>query len=206
MNFFFDLDGTLWDSQERLYSLFCDLVPENSLSQEEYWRLKRRKVSNEEILEEIFHYNKNQIAAFSSDWLKLIENPIYLKKDRLFPFTKDVLSFLHNIGHNVYYVTLRQFEERVLEEIAEKDIARFCVSCLVSRGASTKDQLVRTAGVAISSDDFFIGDTGIDVMAGKSLGMHTIAVSSGFREKTLLEVYAPDFIINDISEIKLMLA
>ena len=53
---------------------------------------------------------------------------------------------------------------------------------------------------------FFIGDTGVDVMAGKALGMHTIAVLSGFRERTILEGYAPDYIFNDISDIKLMLA
>jgi phosphoglycolate phosphatase len=206
MNFFFDLDGTLWDSQDRLYSLFCDLVPENSLSRDEYWRLKRMKVSNEEILKTLFHYNRDKITAFTSTWLSLIESSRYLKKDHLFPFTRDVLSFLRSRGHNVFFVTLRQSEEMAEKEIVEKDIARFCVSCLVSNGASTKDQVVRDASISISRDDFFIGDTGVDVMAGKALGMHTIAVLSGFRERTILEGYAPDYIFNDISDIKLMLA
>ena len=36
MNIFFDLDGTLLDSKERLYYLFQHLVPECKFSFEEY--------------------------------------------------------------------------------------------------------------------------------------------------------------------------
>ena len=64
MNIFFDIDGTLWDSQDRLYSLFCDLVPNNTLSKVEYWSLKRAKTTNEDILRKYFSYSEDNVKIF----------------------------------------------------------------------------------------------------------------------------------------------
>jgi len=52
---FFDLDGTLPDSRERLYRLFCELVPESRLSFDKYWALKRRKQDHKTILASLYH-------------------------------------------------------------------------------------------------------------------------------------------------------
>lgn len=202
MNIFFDLDGTLWDSQERLYTLFCDLTHNNSLSKEEYWTIKRSKISNEEILRSRLGYTEDKVDEFTAQWLKMIEAPDYLALDKLFPYTIDVLSDVKSKGFNIYYVTLRQYADRVLKEILDKGIGYYCNRCLVSESKTTKETLVRQAGITLSKDDVFVGDTGIDVMTGKALGIRTVAVLSGFRNKEILEGYSPDVLLNDISELK----
>ena len=200
MNIFFDLDGTLWDSSIRLYSLFCDLAGDISISYDDYWNKKRFKISNEQILES-FGYDDEQIKSFVSKWMLLIEDAKYLNLDTLFPFTKIVLNFFNEKGCSIYYVTLRQSAARALQEIKDKGIEGFCTRCLVSEAKITKEQLVRDAGIHLTADDMFVGDTGIDVMTGKSLGMKSVAVLSGFRNKAILETYKPDIIINNISEL-----
>ena len=67
MNLIFDLDGTLIDSRNRLYQLFQRLVPESTLSFEEYWKLKRNKISNKDILIHRFCFKDNKIEQFISD-------------------------------------------------------------------------------------------------------------------------------------------
>lgn len=205
MNIFFDIDGTLWDSQDRLYSLFCDLVPNNTLSKVEYWSLKRAKTTNEDILRKYFSYPEDDVKIFTASWMNLIEAPEYLRKDILFPFTINTLKDLNQCGYNIYYVTLRQFADRVLAEISEKGIDIYCEKCLVSEAKTTKNALVRNAGIILTAEDVFVGDTGIDVMTGKALGIRTVAVLSGFRNEDILGEYSPDLIIQDITELKAFL-
>lgn len=200
MNIFFDLDGTLWDSKDRLFTLFCDITGQDEISIDDYWKKKRAKISNEQILEGLGYYEE-QIKMFVVEWMKKIEDERYLKLDLLFPYTKKVLQTLKGKGYNIYYVTLRQSADRVLNEIRDKDIADYCTRCLVSEAKTTKEKLVRNAGIVLSSADIFVGDTGIDVMTAKSLGIKSVAVLSGFRNREILEGYAPNYIINDISEL-----
>lgn len=201
MNIFFDLDGTLWDSKDRLFTLFCDITKQNKISIDEYWNQKRNKISNEQILEGL-GYNENQIKMFVAEWMQKIEDERYLELDYLFPYTKEVLQTFKDQGCDIYYVTLRQSAERAFIEIRYKGIADYCTRCLVSEAKTTKEQLINNAGIKLSSDDMFVGDTGIDVMTAKSLGIKSVAVLSGFRNREILEGYEPDYIINDISELK----
>ena len=201
MNIFFDLDGTLWDSQERLYRLFCNLTRINSLSKGKYWELKRNKISNEAILKNQFGWEESKIKHFTEQWLLKIEQPEYLALDELFGFTLDVLDRLKLSGYRIYFVTLRQSASRVMQEISDKGIGRYCEKCLVSEAKTTKEALVRDSGIILSADDVFVGDTGIDVMTAKGLGVKSVAVLSGFRNREILEEYNPDFIINDLSEL-----
>lgn len=51
------------------------------------------------------------------------------------------------------------------------------------------------------ADVYFIGDSEVDVLTGKNAGMNTVAVSWGFRERTVLEEAEPDVIIDSVKEL-----
>jgi phosphoglycolate phosphatase len=47
-----------------------------------------------------------------------------------------------------------------------------------------------------------VGDSPSDIQAGKAAGVMTCAVTYGFREKSLLEQAEPDYLLNDLVELK----
>ena len=47
----------------------------------------------------------------------------------------------------------------------------------------------------------YIGDSEVDVLTGKNAGMHSIAVTWGFRDVELLKSQNPDFIANERHEL-----
>lgn len=54
----------------------------------------------------------------------------------------------------------------------------------------------------VSADNtYFIGDSEVDVLTGRNAGMRTVAVSWGFRDRSVLESVAPDVIIDTREEL-----
>lgn len=53
----------------------------------------------------------------------------------------------------------------------------------------------------LPTDTYFIGDSEVDVLTGKNAGMRTVAVSWGFRERTVLEAAEPDVIVDSAQEL-----
>ena len=60
MKIIIDFDGTILDSHERLYFLFITLVPECELYIDDYWDLKRAKVTHKQILSERYGYTEKK--------------------------------------------------------------------------------------------------------------------------------------------------
>lgn len=48
----------------------------------------------------------------------------------------------------------------------------------------------------------YVGDSCVDMETGKNAGVKTVGVSWGFRPRTELEAYKPDFIADDANELK----
>ena len=71
MIYIFDLDGTLIDSSERMYRLFCDLIPACSLTKNEYWNYKRNKINHKKLIEML--YPQVSFEEFNDRWMPLIE-------------------------------------------------------------------------------------------------------------------------------------
>jgi len=55
-------------------------------------------------------------------------------------------------------------------------------------------------------DTMIVGDTELDIQCGKAAGSLTCAVSYGYRKRNILEKENPDFIIDDILELKNIIA
>ena len=52
-----------------------------------------------------------------------------------------------------------------------------------------------------ASDTWMVGDTEADIAAAKKYGIKVMAVESGIRDRTQLEIYQPDLIVQDLSTV-----
>lgn len=200
MKIIFDLDGTLIDSRERLYCLFQHLVPASDLTFEAYWDYKRNKIDHRKILETRYLFSEHDIVSFQKNWMDKIELPEWLAFDK--PF-KGVTAYLMELKkqYELYLVTARQFESSVLIQLANFGWTSIFTKVLVTAQKTEKIDLIKNA-LATNSADWFVGDTGKDIETGKSLGMQTAAVLSGFLNREKLMEYRPDLIINTVIDFK----
>ncbi len=193
-NLFLDFDGTLIDSRQRQYQLFCDLVPESLLSFDEYWLIKRQKVSQANMLSKYFGYDDTRIAAMHAEWMKKIEEPARLALDMPFDGV-DVLLNEISTQFTLYLVTARQKPDLVIKQLGNLDWKAMFTQVLVTEQRFRKLELIEH-NVAYSSSDVMVGDTGEDIMVGKSLGLRTVAVTYGILNADILGSYSPDVLID----------
>lgn len=198
-NIFFDFDGTLIDCSARLYNLFIELVPESNFTFDEYWRIKRERVNQQKLLMGTFNYSEDEVREFKIKWLSKVEEIERLKSDLPFQYSEILLKRLYD-KYNLYIVTNRQSKQLVIEQIKSYGWSSFLQKILVTEQLQTKEELIKKH-CQISSKDYLIADTGEDIISGKKLGIKTIAVTSGFLNKKILEEYKPDLIISGIGEI-----
>lgn len=200
MKIIFDLDGTLICSKKRLHELFCDLVNSRELDFSAYWDLKFNGCTNQDILREKFNYTDCLVANFVNDWMSKIETSYYLNMDTLI---KDASEALHGFSqhHDLYICTARQSAVQAVLQVQNLGILGFFKQIFVTEQNKSKIELINGSGLSFSSDDWFVGDTGHDILTGKALNIKTCAVLSGFMSKEALKAYDPDYIISSISSL-----
>ncbi len=199
MKIIFDLDGTLIDSKLRLYKLFCYLIPQSTFTFDEYWSYKFEGKSNVNILEEKFGFKKAKLERFNCDWMGLIEQQEYLEYDTLLPGVKDFLISIKKEA-DIYLCTARQFHESTIKQLESLELKDFFVKVLVTQQLRTKSELIFSEVLNLSKEDWLVGDMGKDIIEGKSLGLRTCAVLTGFMVEEKLKQYAPDLILSSVTK------
>lgn len=197
MNVFFDLDGTLIDSRLRLYQLFQDLVSNSNLSFSDYWDLKRNKINHKKILTTSFGYTEKDLLIFEDKWMKKIEHEKYLELDTPFLNTTSFLNELAS-SHKLFVITARQFEKSTLNQIIKFGWENIFSMVLVTKQRKDKYSLIKD-NVALTPNDWILGDSGTDIITGKLLKINTAAVLSGFLNKKQLSLYQPNAILNNVT-------
>lgn len=202
MNIIFDLDGTLIDSSERMYRLFCELVPYCTLSKEEYWEYKRNKINHQMLLSML--YPNIKYESFNRKWMPKIEGECYIVMDKLYPDTISVLETLKS-KYKLNLLTARQSKDTLVRELEHLGIKKYFSNIFTTGGLMTKEELLEISchtDIEISDvNNYFISDMGRDIQLGNKMGYTTIAISHGFMSAEKLMEYEPDYLINELSEI-----
>lgn len=193
---FFDLDGTLINSKNRLYVLFQTLVPQSTFSYDDYWALKHQKINHQQIL--LTYFPQVDFDMFNQKWLAQIETKEMLDLDFLY---KDAISVLTNLKqkHELFVLTARQNKDNLLYELKKLGIFDYFNDVFLTEHKKNKDELI--AHLNLSPDDILIGDTGYDIDIAKSCNIKSIAITHGFLPVNILKEYKPDVLIDNLGEI-----
>ena len=209
MNIFIDLDGPILNNLPRLYQLYCDLTRSIGIPpipQGAYWRSKRERVSEKEILHKSGCFNERLIAEYEARRYRKIESAKYLILNKLTSGCCGALDFLSQKG-NLVLITTRKNKRNLSWEINRKKISHYfsAILCDYSDQLSVghlKQQLIRSYRNLNASDarDIIIGDTEAEIECGSKLNIFSIALTNGIRKKSELLLHQPDFICRDLVE------
>jgi phosphoglycolate phosphatase len=198
-----DFDGTLVDVRERHYDTYrstTEALGGRPLGPDGYWTRKRRGRGWAGILA------ASRIAAgaerrFVERFVAEIETPERLRLDRLFPGALEALTALRRRGDSLVLLSLRRSASRLDQQLAWLGIAgefdRVRTGHSQPSGQRDKLQLIRELGIRPPAA--VVGDTEADVLAARELGLPSIAVASGLRDRSYLERLGADLVLDGIA-------
>lgn len=196
---FFDLDGTLINSQHRLYNLFIELCSECKLTYDEYWEIKREGITQQDLLCQYYGYNLQRCSEFKDLWLQKIEEPFRLEQDFLVDGIIDVLSTVKS-KHSLFLITNRQSREYTFDEITKLGIIDYFDAVFVTEQKMGKVELLRSV-VSINQSDVLVGDAVEDISYANKLGVISCSVSWGVASFSRLVSHSPQIVSSDVQEL-----
>lgn len=192
----FDLDGTLIDVSIRDYKIYKDLVDRlggTPISYDDYWPMRQAKTDIHKILEDSNICDSNDIDYFLTNRKTLMENLEYLRVDPIFPKVKDLLADLSE-DYSIYILTIRHDRQNTEEQLRALGIDQY--NNIIVEG--NKEQQM----ILIPNLCFMVGDTENDILPANNVGIVSIAVTTGIRNRELLQDMNPKYIIDNIEEVK----
>ncbi len=192
----FDLDGTLIDVSERDYRIYADILLRlgySPISKDEYWPLRRNMTDIHHILSLSGLVSEEDVSAFLKERKALMEAWSYLRIDKPFDDVKETLSRL-NKEYNLIILTKRYNSEATKRQMSELGFNDYAGLMIVT---DSKEEAMRR----ISGLYAMVGDTENDIVPANSVGIKSIAVTTGIRNVEKLCTYNPCIIVNSLSEV-----
>ncbi len=196
---YFDLDGTLINSDQRMFVLFQRLCPEISVEFEVYKNWKKSGSSHADILKNEFHLDNSYIDIFEYNFLHEIESETLLKLDFLYP---QIFEFLekHQTKFEFFLVTARQSKKNTLEQLKKLGIFNFFKAVLITEKKYSKSELIKPF-LNHNENAILVGDTAYDIKTANELEIKSIAVGYGFIASEILRAYRPSYIVENSEEL-----
>lgn len=121
---------------------------------------------------------------------------------KLYPTTYETIQHLYNKGHKIFIVSSDP-ESKLIPEAKEYGVEEY-ITEIFCKSYNKNEQIEHILNKynLDKENTVYIGDTSGDIEAGKIAGTKTIGISWGFQSKEKLAKSNPDFLIDDIAEIK----
>lgn len=203
MNIFFDLDGTILDVSKKYYAVYLissKNIPGVKIPFNTYWQAKRKKIAEDKILnlspflKTFKEYQKKRIAN--------LENRQILDLDKPFKWVNKTLEKLSK-NNLLYLMTLRRNRNNLKYQLKKLDLNRFFTLILnvspTVNPVGSKEKLIQK--IHFTKKGIWIGDTEADILLAKKVGLISVAVYSGIRERRYLKNFNPDYLVKDASKI-----
>ncbi len=198
----FDLDGTIMDTWDDILLTFRKVFKKRGLALDEKKLRMAVGLPLDRVVEMVAGYPSPEIVEDIRDTFLAQER----RNIKLFPgieevlklpFKKAVLTSKGDLGtyRDLDTLKIRNYFEIIVtaDTVKRKKPDPEGINIILERtGANRKET-------------FMIGDTELDILAGKNAGVKTVAVSWGNRDAEYLKKYAPHHIVSTPAELKNLL-
>jgi len=209
----FDLDGTLIDSVEIYFKLVEKVcarldfpVPTRDVILES---ARSAKGDLRKILLEKVVGKKDKVINQAMVIIRELFPKMFRDNIRIIPGAADLLRQIHEVGTRIGLVTSTylRFLDCKLYPLKKAGVADLigAIICIedVSRLKPAPDPLIECVGRLGASVDrsVYVGDSYVDIRAGKAAGMKTVGVLTGMDSYERLKKEGPDMILHSIDEL-----
>lgn len=213
---FCDFDGPIVDVSDRYYSTYrrvlesLDKPSIQPLTKARFWYLKQHRIPDEDIAQQS-GVKPHQMGQFFDLVEETVNHPDLLHHDCLHPSAKKGLLLLHERGIHLMLVTLRS-QQQVADLLRDHQLDRLFLRILGTpeeRAAYRNSADYKTDLLELCWGEYcqahgqpnhawMIGDTEADILAGRRLGISTVALTCGIRSRAYLDRFQPTFIQDDV--------
>ncbi len=195
--FIFDWSGTLSNNFESFYAVVNLMF--NELGKEP---ISKKELRLNFTLPYMKFWNQYFPDLSHEDEFEMYSKFIHQVKDpELYENVEDVIRYLHK--NNKLFVVSSDPKSKLKQELDTSNLASYFTEVngeVHKKNFSITSLLVRYSLNPEST--FYVGDTSGDVEYGKTAGVRTVGISWGFQDKSKLKLSEPDYLIDDILELK----
>jgi len=206
----FDLDGTLIDSKVTILKSTVETLRalniEASLPEDKFIPMIGMHFIDifDEFNIDVPDFNKF-ISIYKSLYFNFIEDSIP------FPGAAEVLKHFNERGIKTSLLTTKAQDQadKIIDHFGLREDLSYIMGRRngVTHKPSAEPLLIICNELGIQpSETLMVGDTELDIICGKNAGALSCGVSYGYRTEENLKEYNPDYLINDISELKNLLS
>lgn len=195
----FDYNGTLVDDTGKMAILFSNTLEKTGLSAITLKEFKEKFALPIEKLATNFGIPEEKLEEAKNNFVDEWKN--YEGGTPLFPDTKEVLEYLKSKKIKIVILTA-YMQERLEKELQENKIMNF-FSEKICDGQKVEAINKFIGESKLKPEEIlYIGDTELDVEAGKQAGTKTAGFTGGVISRERLKKIKPDYLIDSLSEIK----
>ncbi len=195
------MDGTLISIRKRFCSVHREVCKKLEIlpcSNEEYWHAKCKGIPSLEILKK--QGGEQHWRHYKLLRNQLIENKHFLEMDTLRTGTIIALNALEKL-YTLVILSGRASKQQLQWQLKLLKIDHLFYRVYVVSPYSSLEEKTALLRRLSSTDDIIIGDTPTDILSGKAVKRHTVAITGGLSTKERLVQSSPDYIVHQLIDI-----
>jgi phosphoglycolate phosphatase len=199
-----DLDGPLLEGMYRHYRCYSDILLAHGFKPiplKQYWQLKRSRGDRRELLSLSDAHDLYDV--FLAEWLRQIETPKYLAMDRLQVGVLSILEEWKGLGIRLLLATMRNNANSLHVQLENLGLTQLLDEVVVVGSEHAGTNKAKEIEPFLRDLDratvIWIGDTEVDILAARALGVRVCALTCGLRTADQLMDFLPDLLESDLS-------
>lgn len=203
MTYFFDLDGTITDSQEGILNCVKYALESKGVYEDDIDKLKPfigPPLTN--AFMQYYGFSEKESFELLNKYRERFST-VGMFENKVYDGVENMLSDLKKAGHTLVVVTGKPevYSRQIIEHFGLDKYFEDVIGPSLSNTEEGKEELVKRAVDRYSSDAVMIGDRKFDIIGAKANGLKSVAVYYGFGTREELDASGADFFVESVGDL-----